>query len=70
MQEDIAYKLLPCFVLLKLNDKSDVLRFTETDVLPGELLYRGMGVTTGRNSCYRAYRPYIVKKMADLRFPF
>ena len=62
IQEDIAYKLLPCFVLLKLNDKRDVVRFTEADALPGELLCRGMGVTAGRNSCCVIYCPHIIKK--------
>ena len=52
IQEDVAYKLLPCFVLLKLNDKNDTVRFTETDVLPGESLNRGMQITAGKSSCY------------------
>lgn len=49
MQEDVAYKLLPCFVLLKLSDKTDAVRFTEIDALPGESLNRGMEITAGIN---------------------
>ena len=52
MQEDVAYKLLPCFVLLKLSDKTDAVRFTEIDeidALPGESMNRGMEITAGIN---------------------
>ena len=49
MQEDVAYKLLPCFVLLKLSDKTDAVRFTEIDALAGESLNRGLEITAGIN---------------------
>ena len=61
MQEDAAYKLLPCFVLLKLNDKTDTVRFTEPDVLPGESLSRGMEITAGNNFVYMLPSPCLIQ---------
>ena len=45
--EDLAFQLLPCFVLLKLHDRGGVATFGEQGVLSARELSRGMQITAG-----------------------